>query len=127
MELRSYDKFWAFFVDFDECASSPCQNMGTCFDAIDGYTCICMAGYNGDSCEKSKNFGWLFSFLNEILIILKLDVEECASMPCLNNGTCVDEINRFTCNCTSGYTGAVCETSRIVFKSKIDCWSFLSA
>ena len=71
---------------------------------------------------KVRTLGFFFS--KRIVIFLKSDIDECASMPCLNNGTCVDEINRFTCNCTSGYTGAVCETSRIVFKSKIDCWSF---
>ena len=44
-----------------------------------------------------------------------LDVNECASLPCLNNGTCMDDINGFTCNCASAFTGAECETSGIVF------------
>ena len=43
-----------------------------------------------------------------------LDIGECSSVPCQNNGTCVDEINRFSCNCTSAFTGALCETSTIV-------------
>ena len=49
------------------------------------------------------------------LKFFETDVNECASMPCQNNGTCIDDINGFTCNCTSAFTGAVCETSRIVF------------
>ena len=75
--------------------------------------------------RKVRTFVVFFSQRN--FYILKLDVDECASMPCLNNGTCVDGINRFTCKCTSGYTGAVCETSRIVFESKSFVGHFLSA
>ena len=45
-----------------------------------------------------------------------LDFGECSSVPCQNNGTCIDEINRFTCICASGFSGFVCETSRIVLK-----------
>ena len=40
--------------DIDECASSPCQNGGTCTDAVNSYTCACVDGYNGDDCETSK-------------------------------------------------------------------------
>ena len=41
-------------LDIDECASTPCQNNGTCVDGFDGYTCLCMAGYTGDVCETSE-------------------------------------------------------------------------
>ena len=44
--------------------------------------------------------------------VFKSDVDECASMPCQNNGTCVDDINRFTCDCISGFMGRFCETSK---------------
>ena len=44
----------------------------------------------------------------------KTDVNECASMPCLSNGTCIDDINGFTCVCTSGFSGSFCETSTFV-------------
>ena len=40
--------------DINECSSSPCQNGGTCTDAVNSYTCACVAGYNGDDCETSK-------------------------------------------------------------------------
>ena len=40
-----------------------------------------------------------------------LDIGECSSDPCQNGGTCIDEINAFTCMCMGGYTGDVCETS----------------
>ena len=37
--------------DIDECASSPCQNGGTCIDGINTYTCVCIPGHAGDNCE----------------------------------------------------------------------------
>ena len=45
------------------------------------------------------------------MILTFLDIGECSSDPCQNGGTCIDEINAFTCICISGYTGDVCETS----------------
>ena len=42
--------------DIDECASSPCQNGGTCTDAVNSYTCACVDGYNGDDCETGMCF-----------------------------------------------------------------------
>ena len=47
---------WLMFTltDIDECASSPCQNEGTCGDTSDGYVCLCKAGYAGTRCEQGK-------------------------------------------------------------------------
>ena len=77
------------FADIDECASSPCQNGGTCVDGINSYSCNCNAGYTGDNCET--------------------DIDECASSPCQNGGTCTDGINSYTCNCIPGHAGDNCE------------------
>ena len=41
-------------VDIDDCANSPCQNVGTCTDNVNGHTCTCVAGYTGENCET----GW---------------------------------------------------------------------
>ena len=41
-------------ADRDGCASSPCQNGGTCFDGINMYTCICDDGYTGFHCETGN-------------------------------------------------------------------------
>lgn len=30
-------------------------------------------------------------------------------MPCLNGGTCIDQVNGFFCNCTSDFMGITCE------------------
>lgn len=42
------------FLDIDECASTPCQNGGTCADLINRYTCTCDSGYKGILCDESK-------------------------------------------------------------------------
>jgi len=38
-----------------------------------------------------------------------LDIDECASNPCLNGGSCNNEMTRYTCNCVSGFNGINCE------------------
>lgn len=42
-------------------------------------------------------------FLNRFSFFL------CLSSSCLNNGTCIDGINTFSCRCRRGFTGAFCE------------------
>lgn len=37
--------------------------------------------------------------------LCEAEVNECVSSPCLNEGVCVDEVNRFTCSCAGGFTG----------------------
>uniref|UniRef100_T1KXI9 EGF-like domain-containing protein n=1 Tax=Tetranychus urticae TaxID=32264 RepID=T1KXI9_TETUR len=37
-----------------------------------------------------------------------IDVNECDSNPCLNNGTCTDLFKNYTCTCIVGFTGPNC-------------------
>lgn len=46
------------------------------------FTCNCVRGYAGPRCEQ--------------------DVNECASNPCHNDGTCLDRIGDYTCICMPG-------------------------
>lgn len=46
------------------------------------FTCNCVKGYAGPRCEQ--------------------DVNECASNPCQNDGTCLDRIGDYTCICMPG-------------------------
>ena len=49
---------------------------------------------------------WLIS----PLVPLKIDIDDCASHPCKNNGTCTDRVNGFNCSCAPGFNGTQCET-----------------
>lgn len=39
----------------------------------------------------------------------QVNENDCASMPCLNGGLCIDKVNGFYCNCTEEWMGTVCE------------------
>ena len=68
--------------------SSPCvQNNGTCYASNNiTYCTTCPAGRVGSVCQT--------------------DVDECASSPCLNGGTCRDLLNQFSCTCdNTGFLG----------------------
>lgn len=40
------------------------------------------------------------------------DVNECASQPCQNGGTCTHGVNSFRCQCPAGFGGPTCETGK---------------
>lgn len=42
-----------------------------------------------------------------------LGIDECAEQPCQNNGTCVDLMNDYTCNCMDGFNGTDCTNSKL--------------
>ncbi|KAK2172869.1 hypothetical protein NP493_923g00027 [Ridgeia piscesae] len=72
----------------------PCGNGAACANAVNSYTCPCVAGYTGTNCET--------------------DIGECASSPCGNGATCTDAVNSYTCRCVAGYTGTHCEADESV-------------
>lgn len=73
------------------CALSPCLNDGLCVLNFDGsYQCYCTQGFVGPNCE--------------------IEINECASNPCQNAGTCLDLKGAFLCQCPASYTGVFCET-----------------
>ena len=41
-----------------------------------------------------------------------VDINECVSSPCQNEGTCVDQVYGFQCVCLSGYTDFICSTGK---------------
>ncbi|KAI8509441.1 hypothetical protein Bbelb_132890 [Branchiostoma belcheri] len=106
--------------DIDECASSPCLNGGTCSDGDNSYTCQCLTGYYGNNCEHDIDlcdpnpcpFDWICIEnvgVGGLHCDPPQDIDECASSPCLNGGTCSDGDNSFTCQCVTGYDGDNCE------------------
>jgi len=57
------------------------------------------------------NFTQLTSITTRVGQSLCNNVNECASSPCLNGGSCADLINGYTCVCTLNYTGTNCQRS----------------
>ena len=58
----------------------------------------------------------LFPILNLWLkIAVFFVVDECASTPCVNGGSCVDGINQYTCTCASGWEGILCDVGKSGF------------
>ena len=41
-------------------------------------------------------------------VFVILEVDHCGSSPCQNNGTCVDDIADFKCECVNGWKGRYC-------------------
>jgi cysteine-rich repeat protein len=84
-------------VDVDECADDdlndclPSEQGGLCINLIDGYTCTCLDGYEGDGVTSCVN------------------IDECASdelNDCSPNATCTDTPGSYTCTCNAGYEGS---------------------
>lgn len=49
----------------------------------------------------------------------EFDIDECIPKPCLNNGTCVDGINGYTCSCSAAYEGKIYCRRRLQIHCKI--------
>ena len=52
------------------------------------------------------------------IIFFISDIDECASFPCLNGGSCTNDVDQFVCQCASGFTGDTCQTSGYHIESR---------
>ena len=41
-----------------------------------------------------------------------IDIDDCQSQPCQNNGSCQDRVDDYTCDCVVGFNGTNCENSK---------------
>ena len=55
---------------------------------------------------------FLFKVEYSGVLISITDINECSSNPCLNGGSCTDQVNGYACSCQSGYAGAQCQTGK---------------
>ena len=105
-------------TDINECMPNPCVNNGTCQDQVNNYSCVCTNEWSGRNCgecsltctngvQKSDcsscncTVGFNGSMCEE-------NIDDCESRPCLNNGTCQDQVNNYTCACTNEWSGRNC-------------------
>ena len=116
-------------TDIDECASNPCQYGATCVNRINRYSCACRLGFTG---IKHALFPYVYPFKklhcptqligigSEALYREKLctfrsgtdceiNVDDCASSPCENDGVCTDGVDSFTCDCGEDTMGLRCQ------------------
>ena len=55
---------------------------------------------------------WKLSISNCKISDYIIDIDECASSPCKNGGTCIDGVDSYTCDCVPGFTGINCEIGK---------------
>ena len=70
------------------CDPDPCVR-GECVDKLFRYECVCEPGWTGLDCD--------------------VNIDDCASNPCQNNGLCTDDVNGYSCICEPGFTGKSCQ------------------
>ena len=71
-------------IAFDHCHYSPCLNNGTCYNLPINFTCDCMPGFSGPSCESEyqRRNSWReknFSLSSFVLFPLLLPPSPCPS------------------------------------------------
>ena len=59
--------------------------------------------------EPQVTYNNTYRFVGVLEIVLPIsDIDECVSSPCQNGGTCIDDVNSYTCLCAPGYSGVNC-------------------
>ena len=53
-DLRTFLHCDCSVLDINECDTDPCENGGTCDNTIGSFTCTCVAGYDGATCQNGK-------------------------------------------------------------------------
>ena len=64
---------YVYIPDTDDCSPNPCLNEGVCTDQLNAFSCACVAGWEGSTCETGKLIYLLSNMLRSYFKILKKD------------------------------------------------------
>ena len=112
--LCGVDYKFGFLLDKNECV----ENATLC-SIIDGQVCKNLDGSFNCSCPDGTEVAHgrcvcklpvIATCRVRIAVVLWLVSNECASSPCQNGAACIDGVGVFTCRCTCGFTGVLCES-----------------
>ena len=113
-----------FLLDIDDCVNHTCKNGASCTDGINGYSCNCSVGFSGEHCEtsmysrreidtaSSRQLSTSIITFALSLLNFSVDLDDCVNHNCSNGASCIDGINSYSCNCSAGFTGLNCQTSK---------------
>uniref|UniRef100_A0A4W5QFB3 Crumbs cell polarity complex component 1 n=1 Tax=Hucho hucho TaxID=62062 RepID=A0A4W5QFB3_9TELE len=59
-------------VDFDECASGPCEYGGYCHNLVNNFHCICEINFSGDQCQIDVSDFYLYLALMQFQYMFQL-------------------------------------------------------
>ena len=62
--------------------------------------------------HTSIHTGWMLQYMPFYCVLTSTDIDECASGPCQNGGTCIDQVNGYQCQCVPGYADLQCQTGK---------------
>lgn len=106
-------------INTDDCEEKPCGVLSICKDTLNGYNCFCAPGFIGkwklswsyslwvkvSFYTQEQCVNMLCAFHTFLGNSCEIEVNECLSQPCRNGGSCIDELNSFSCQCPVGITG----------------------
>eukprot|EP01047_Picozoa_sp_COSAG01_P006930 COSAG01_NODE_256_length_20138_cov_24.233694_6_plen_725_part_00 len=102
-------------VNIDDCVSHPCLHGATCIDAVNSYYCSCILDIYGSPCSGhgtcDTRMGACMCNAGYDGEYCDVNIDDCASQPCLHGATCVDGVNSYTCSCAAGYAGLSCDVN----------------
>ena len=126
------------FTEIDECSYKLCDGEGTrtCQDGLGTYTCVCNKGFKGIHCDDGKNisepsmsiFRCHKGSIRKYRVYVtqyscaSVEIDECNSNPCTNDGTCQDGAGTFTCLCNNGFRGILCEIGKNIRGESMSIW-----
>ncbi|XP_076634348.1 sushi, von Willebrand factor type A, EGF and pentraxin domain-containing protein 1 [Colletes latitarsis] len=119
-------------ITVDHCNPSPCMEGSTCRTVDETWQCICKPGFLGRHCNLLP-CDWIPCYGNSYCVNVEEEnatrlsyrcecidgyagencsiiVNHCRSLPCRNNGKCLDRITNYTCICPAPFKGRNCET-----------------